>query len=838
MPASEKNQPLKDYRTKRSADRTPEPFGGVTPVGGAFRFVVQHHAARALHYDFRLELSGVLKSWAVPKGPSPNPADKRLAVRTEDHPLDYANFEGHIPEGNYGAGSVVVWDRGVWQPQGDPEQGLASGKLLFELYGYKLNGKWTLVKIKRGPKDWLLIKERDAYVSEDGTEDYPSDSILSGLTVAELKSGLDPAKSIEQQLEGLGAPRRRPSSAQLKAMLAQSGKPFSKPGWVFEVKYDGYRLVIFKNENRVTLRSRNDNDLSNLFPEVVEAISKLPFGYLVVDGEVVVHDEGGLPSFSMLQKRGHLTRRADIQRACIQHPVTLYAFDLLGFGNYDVRPLPLTERKTLLRKLLPTVGPVRYSEHIENEGEVLYRQVVDMGLEGMIAKNGQSRYRGGRSREWIKIPVQRADDFVVVGYTPPKGSQAGFGALLLGQYVDGELVFVGRVGSGFSAGQLTTIRTQLDEFGPSPAPRLAPDEKSLCWVEPQLVCEVKFKEVTPDGALRAPVFLRLRDDKHPQDCTRQWEIHALPEPNAAPDANNPDKEIHFTNPDKVFWPAEGYTKDDLIEYYRAMTDYLLPYLKDRPVVLTRYPDGIAGKSFYQKDAPDFAPDWIHTETLWSDSAKREIAYFVIDDRDSLLYIANMASIPIHVWSSRIKTIEKPDWCILDLDPKQAPFAHVRRIACAINRLCERIELKHFVKTSGSTGLHILIPLGARYTHEQSRNLGELLARLVVQQLPSVATVVRSPSKREGKVYIDYLQNRQGQTIVAPFSVRPLPGAPVSMPIQWHEINARLSNSRFTIKNARNRMAQIKQDPLRAILETQTDLGDVLARLNEFVGTKK
>ncbi|MDH3281721.1 MAG: DNA ligase D, partial [Gammaproteobacteria bacterium] len=516
----------------------------------------------------------------------------------------------------------------------------------------------------------------------------------------------------------------------------------------------------------------------------------------------------------------------------------LYAFDLIEFDGFDLRRVALVERKALLKEMLPSTGPLRYSDHITEHGEQLYRTVVDLGLEGMIAKRADSGYRGGRSSDWLKIAVRRRDDFVVAGYTLPKRGRRGFGALLLGQFAGPQLIYAGRVGSGFSDRQLTDIREALDVRGAGPAPTGEPGERDARWIEPTLVCEVEFKEVTADGVLRAPVFVRLRDDKAPQECIHKQHGSHLAEPEIPAELQDDKPAVRLTNLNKVFWPADGYTKGDLADYYRSVAKYLLPYLHDRPVVLTRFPDGIEGKSFFQKDAPDYVPGWLRTEQIWSESTQREIAYFVLNDEESLMYVVNMGSIPIHVWSSRIVSLEKPDWCVLDLDPKQAPFKHVLTIARAVHALCEKIGVPQFIKTSGSTGMHVLIPLGARYTHEQSRNLGELLARLIAQRLPNIATVVRNPGERGGKVYIDYLQNRHGQTIAAPFSVRPLSGAPVSMPVHWREVNAQLSNQRFTINNAGRRLARWRGDPMREVLGQDIDLAKVLSSIDRLLSRER
>src|SRR2546428_814365 len=708
--------PLGTYRAKRSLDRPAGPGADAPPpvatasAGGLF--VVHMHAARRLHWDLRLEMDGVLRSWAVPKGPSPNRADKRLAVLVEDHPLEYGDFEGIIPEGNYGAGAVIVWDRGRWVPLEDPQEGLKKGKLLFELRGYKLHGKWTLVKLKKGEKEWLLIKGKDGYVADDGA--LPPQSGLSGLTVEELTAGAD----------------RAPPAGALAA------RPNRPP-----------------------------------------------------------------------------------RAAC------------------DRRRRPLERRKAVRGRIGPPVGPIKSVEHFAPDGEALYDQVVKLGLEGIVAKKADAPYRAGRSPNWLKIRADRTDDFAVVGFTRPKGSRSGFGALDLGAYRDGKLAYAGRVGSGFTAAQLNDVSAALEQ-GIRPKPAFAgpaPQDPGHTWVEPTLVAEVRYKEWTDEGLLRQPVFVRFRDDKPVTEVAilgagggeRDLE---LPAESTAPRAPLP-KEVKFSNLDKVFWSDDGYTKGDLIDYYRAISPWLLPYLKDRPVVMTRYPDGITGKSFFQKDAPAFAPDWLRTERMWSEDTQREIDYFVCDDLESLLYLANLGTIPLHVWGSRVASLERPDWCILDLDPKEAPFTHVVTVAKAVKRLCDEIDLPCFIKTSGSTGLHVLLPLGRQCTYEQSRQLGGLLARVIAAQLPEMATVTRQVGKRGARVSLDYVQNGHGRLLVSPFSVRPLPGAPVSTPLLWREVGPKLDIRRFTIRSVPARMQKLRDDPLLPVLDARPDLVAALERLH-------
>jgi bifunctional non-homologous end joining protein LigD len=826
---------LSAYRTKRSLGVTPEPGGAVGGPDGRL-FVVHKHAASHLHWDLRLQMEGVLRSWAVPKGPSANPKDKRLAVLVEDHPLEYGDFEGIIPEGNYGAGAVIVWDRGEWVPLEDPVAGLKKGKLLFDLRGYKLRGRWTLVKIKKSEREWLLIKERDALVREAG-DDFPQGSVLSGLTVEELRTGRDRADGVRARLRILGARERTVRPEDVELMLAEpEAQAFSRPGWLFEIKYDGYRLLAGAAHGEAVLRSRNGHDLTAAFPELARALRALPYRGVVFDGEVVVHDVSGLPSFQRLQQRARLTRAPDVRRAAVERPAALYVFDLLGFEGWDLRDLPLLERKALARELLPAAGPLRYADHVEETGEAFYAHAVDLGLEGIVAKRADAPYRPGRSSHWLKVRADRTDDFVIVGFTAPRGSREGLGALHLGWFDDDALVYAGRVGSGLRPDLLPALRRQLDALSrPEPICGEAPRGAEHRWVQPELVCEVRYKEVTEEGLLRQPVFLRFRDDKPVGDCVRRSEEQSgvatgSPASPGRVESGAPRAPLSLTNLDKVFWPAEGYTKGDLVDYYRTVAPWMLPYLQDRPLVMTRYPDGIEGKSFFQKDAPVFAPDWVRTEALYSEDAEREVRYFVADDADALAYVANLGTIPIHVWASRVATLEQPDWAIIDLDPKEAPFTAVVSVAQAARSLCAELDLPCCVKTSGSSGLHLLLPLGRRCTHDQARQLAELLARVLVAELPEIATVRRLPAQREGKVYLDYLQNGRGKLLVAPYCVRPLPGAPVSTPLEWREVSPALDIRAFTIRTVPPRLRRKRRDPLRAVLEEQPDLVAILERL--------
>ena len=823
---AEKRELLSSYQAKRRTDGTTEPFGGALPAasGGPLRFVIHHHAARNTHFDLRLEMEGVLRSWAVPKGPSPNVADKRFAALVEDHPLEYGDFEGKIPDGNYGAGWSIVWDRGIWRPTGDPIEGLHDGKLLFELDGQKLHGKWTLVRMKSGEKDWLFIKEYDDQASEAGTDDYPMNSVFSGLSIDDLEAGYNPAQDILKRLGKARVPLAR--IEQPKPMLARSGDPFDRKGWIFEIKYDGYRLLCEKNGDDVTLHSRNGNDLSATFPEITQAVARLPYESIIIDGEAVVHDLSGMPSFARMQQRGRLNKPSAIERAMREHPAVLYAFDCIGFMGHDLRGMPLTARKDVLVAALPQVGMIRYSSHLEKVGRAMHAATARMGLEGIVGKKANSKYIEGRSDHWVKMRVDHTDDFVVMGYRQTDGGDIR--SLIVGQYIGGELVYSGSVGSGLTEARIKQYRSAFAEADEIEAPAGAPAMKDLRYFDTELVAEVRYKEITPAGQLRHPVYLRWRDDKPPEECVRDTFNRELEE--VLVEEEPIDRTVHITNRDKVFWPDEGYTKGDLIDYYEAVAPWLLPWLEDRPLVLTRYPDGIDGKSFYQKDAPGFTPDWIRVEKMWSDTTEREISYFVADCVESLVYLANMGTIPLHIYHSRTHTIEQPDWCVLDLDPKEAPFRDVLAVARAIHELCEEIELPNFVKTSGSTGLHILLPLANQFTFEQSRILGELLGRVIVTRLPNICTITRNPSKRDGKVYIDYLQNGSGKLIAGTYCVRPRAGAPVSMPITWDEVNGRLKPDKFTIRNALRRLKKWDEDPAIGVLDADVDLLGALERL--------
>jgi bifunctional non-homologous end joining protein LigD len=798
--------------------------------------MVHKHWARQLHYDLRLEMGGVLASWAVPKGPSVKPAEKRLAVHVEDHPLEYGDFEGVIPEGNYGAGPSLVWDRGTYRlvDGADPLEATRRGKLDLEFAGYKLRGRWALVRTSRGERDWLLIKKADAGMADlELTERFPA-SVLSGLTIEEMREGPSRLERVRAHLRAVGAPRGSVPARGEPFMLATLVEaPPAGGGWLYEVKYDGVRVLGRRRGRTVELYGRSGQVTTGRYPEVARALAALPIDDFVIDGEIIAVDPSGRPSFQRLQSRMGLTEPREIERAMTEVPVSAVFFDCLAVDGHDLRRLPLTARKECLRIFLPARGIAAYGEHFETEGASFLDVVCEQGLEGVIAKRAHSPYRAARTREWLKIKCQRRQEFVVGGYTEPQGARAHFGALHLGVYDQGRLVYVGRVGTGFDEPTLERIHRALAPLRrpTSPFDVGSPTGREHSWVEPRLVAEVRFTEWTRDGAIRHPAFLGLRSDKDATSVTREQRPETPPPAmtTAVPPPRPEPSRIQLTNLDKVFWPGEGLTKGDLIAYYDAVAPLLLPYLRDRPLVLTRYPDGIEGKSFYQKDAPAWVPEWIRTVRIHSDDTGRDIDFLVVESADALRYVINMGTIPLHAWASRVAALDRPDWLVLDLDPKGAPFRDVVRIARLLHAMLDDLGLPNYVKTSGATGLHVLVPLGARYPYPEARNFAHLLATLVVREAGAIATVVRAVKSREGKVYVDWGQNARGQTIAAPFSARPLPGAPVSCPLEWREVTPRLDPARFTVRTVPKRFAA-RPDPLRPVLDGTIDMAAALATI--------
>ncbi len=692
-------------------------------------------------------------------------------------------------------------------------------------------------------------------------------------------SGL--GRELRRELSQLGAPAAVIDPAAVKVMKPETReRPFSKPGWVFELKYDGFRVLAAGGRGEARLSYRSGHDATLILPEIARAVAALPLSSLLLDGEAVVLDEEGKPDFQRLQRRGLRTRSIDAERAAVATPATFFVFDLLACEGFDLRPLPLAARKALLRRVVSAAaepGILRISDEIEERGEDLYAAVAGMGLEGIVAKRADSPYRAGYSADWLKVRVDRVSDFAVVGFDPIPGSRSGLRNLHLAVCdAAGGLAYAGTVGSGFTREHLSELRARLEPARRATPPVAVAAGRGTVWVEPEMVVEVRYKEWTRGGHLRHPVFLRVRDDKTVDECLRPESPHpgpSSPQPSSPvpspppspgeegeskkPDLRSPSpgegdgrgrergpggegpwvggaNPVAFTNLDKVFWPAEGYTKGDLVDYYRAVAPAMLPYLRDRPLVLDRYPDGITGKSFYQKNAPAKVAGRLRTVTIHAGGSERDIDYFLCDDAEALLYLVNLGAIPFHVWSSRVESLDRPDWCILDLDPKTAPFAHVVEIARAIRELCGEIAIESFVKTSGGSGLHVLLPMGGLFAHDQTRQLAELLARVIVARLPALATTARAIPARRGRVYVDALQNGRGKLLAAPYAVRPRPGATASTPLDWSEVDERLDLRDFNLKTVPERLRRLKRDPLLPVLTTRPDLARTLELLGERV----
>ena len=839
---------LTEYRAKRDFKKTPEPSGqeGAVPEE-PLRFVVHKHHATRLHWDLRLELDGVLKSWAVPKGPSLDPEEKKLAVMVEDHPIDYQFFEGVIPEGNYGAGAVMIWDRGTYHAVGCPDRasseealrsGLAKGHISFVLAGQRLKGEFALVKLKKAQENsWLLLKKKDAESKPGGRLSGTDTSVASGRTMDEINRGKPDLSGVD-----LSGATSAPMPLHVKPMLATPVEaPFDRPGWLFEVKWDGYRALGEVSEGKARLYSRNDKTLNEQFPAIAQSLATLPFDALF-DGEIVVVDGSGRADFQLLQDylqsaRGNLA---------------YYIFDLLYFEGFDLRRLPLVRRKGILRQVLPALPYVAFSEHVEAEGSALFEAAKENNVEGVMAKDAMSPYRSGeRGRDWLKIKTHRQQEAVIGGFTRPKGGRKGFGALILGVYEKGRLVYIGHTGGGFTDEQLASILMRLEPLARegSPFDKTPKTNTDVTWVEPTLVCEVRFSEWTNEGLMRQPVFLGMREDIDPREVRREEAEKAPQKPAeekrpAGPEARSHpssragrsgniafinDAKVEVTNPEKVFWPEEGYTKGDVIDYYRRMAPFILPYLKDRPESLHRHPDGISGEAFFQKNIEHQVPGWVKTVTIRSDSENKDTRYLVCQDEASLVYMANLGCIEINPWHSRVGSLDSPDFMVLDLDPLDVVFQDVVETALATREVLSEIGARGTCKTSGGRGLHIYVPLGGAYSYEQSTQFARLVNLAVHARLPRITSIERKPEKRPGKVYLDYLQNRHGQTLVAPYSLRPRKGAPVSTPLEWKEVNERLNPLHFTIRTVPERVRKLG-DLWKDVLGPGIDMAQCLARL--------
>lgn len=887
---------LERYRAKRDLKRTPEPSGAKSKRANApLIFVVQRHKASHLHYDFRLEIRGTLKSWAVPKGPSMAPADKRLAMMVEDHPYDYKDFAGIIPEGNYGAGIVEIWDHGTYEPldlpEGkDPETFLMSmlhkGSMKVVLKGRKLKGEFALVRLRKADeKSWLLIKHRDKYAVEeyDSERETPKNSpINKALLAAGKKPGArakkeatrpkvlkasaplavpQPVTAKHFSLRGLG--RAAKVTDPIKPMLASPDvQPFDDPGWVFEIKWDGYRAVAETGGKNLRLYSRNGLSFIEAYPDVVKELRAIR-KRMVLDGEIVAINDRQRPDFQLLQHAS-----LDPSTHLIYN-----VFDILELDGKDLTHLPLVERKKKLRAAIKDGVHVRYCDHVEAEGKAFFAAAVKQDLEGIIGKRKDSIYsKGVRGRNWVKIKNHNSQEAVIGGYTAPRNSRKHFGALLLGVYEKGKLVYVGHTGTGFDGRSLNELMAMMKPLvrTTSPFSTKVDANQPPVWIKPELVCNVKFSEWTRDGHMRHPVFLGLRADKDALSVTkepmtpkkktskadktvasaktsRNTKVTAKDKAGRASPATGEEgpnqrdvkvgrNTVNLTNLNKVFWPKEGYTKGDVLDYYERMHTLLLPHLKDRPQSLFRTPNGLKGPGFYHKDAGGAAPTWVPSVHVPSDSrGGATIDYILCNDLGTLLYMANMGCIEINPWASRKQQLLKPDYIVMDLDPSDKnTFDHVVEAALAVKVILDRIKVKGFCKTSGSSGLHIYIPTGARYTYEQLAPFAKDIMLVVQGMLPKTTTLERSLAKRDKrKIYLDHLQNRKGQTVASVYSIRPKPGATVSTPLKWSEVRLGLDPRAFTMKTTPTRCAKLG-DLFHGVLEkTSFNLLKAVAALEKL-----
>ncbi|MDN3919360.1 DNA ligase D [Roseateles violae] len=812
MAAEKRSDGLQEYRRKRDFAQTREPAGGPPAkaprgqAGQALSFVVQKHAARALHYDFRLELDGTLKSWAVPKGPSLDPQDKRMAVQVEDHPLAYAGFEGVIPPGQYGAGTVIVWDRGVWLPQGDPRAAYAAGKLKFELRGEKLQGHWTLVRMhgrasERQPP-WLLIKERD-----DDARPAADYSIVEALPDSVLGKAATPAVKRKKTAKKAKQDALPLSLAPQLATLVEAAP--REAGWQWELKFDGYRLLARVEGEDVRLFTRNGHDWTAKLKPLARAITRLQLGTAWLDGEIVVQDKEGAPDFQALQNSLEAARSGDI---------LYYLFDLMFHAGRDLRETPLAERRAALRELLREAAPpLRFSEDFAVAPEHLLHTACQLRMEGLIGKRADGRYQSRRSSDWIKLKCTQRQEFVIVGYTDPKGSRQGLGALLLAVHDEaGALRYAGNVGSGFGNTALRELAQRLQELAQAkptlnPPP---PDQRGVHWVRPKLVAEISFSEWTREGRVRHAVFHGLRGDKPAAAITRERPQQPAPAGKraaaAAPARAALPAGLRLSHPTRVIDASSGISKLELAEYYAAAAARMLPHLKQRPVSLVRGPDGVGGELFFQK----------HGDTLKIPGLKQldpkldpgHAPLLEIDSARALLGAVQMNVLELHTWNGRSDAIEQPDRMFFDLDPGEGvAWPQIQEAASLLRALLQELQLQAFLKTSGGKGLHLLVPLRRGPGWAEVKGLSRAIVAHLAATLPQRFVVKSGPRNRVGKIFIDYLRNGRGATTACAWSARARPGIGISVPVAWDELDALTSGAHWHLRNIGERLA-LKSDP--------------------------
>ncbi|WP_254508468.1 DNA ligase D [Anatilimnocola floriformis] len=838
---------LAEYHRKRHFRKTAEPEGKVVAAKPPTKlsFVVQKHAASHLHYDFRLELDGVLKSWAVPKGPSLNPAQKRLAVAVEDHPLEYAKFEGTIPAGEYGGGEVIVWDRGQWIPDGDPHEGLQRGKLEFELQGERLTGRWRLIQLRGrdGGKNWLLVKQQDSAAREEQEiTEIETASVISGRTLEGIANGK--TKSPRTRTPPKRNPRANKSllrpPAPIEPQLARLATQVpTGEEWLHEIKYDGYRLIATMHNGEVKLYTRNQLDWTHRFGPIATAAAELPVGAALLDGEVVALDENGVSNFQALQNS---------LQGIESRPLVYYVFDLLQINGEDLRKLPLIERKSRLKKLLADAnrGRIRYSDHLTGDGAEFLQQGCEMGLEGIISKRGDRPYHPGRSEDWLKIKCHHEEELVIVGYTISEADKRGFGALLLGYFSGRKLIYAGRVGTGFNAKLLHALRQELDElqvsdcpFDPIPARERGAEVR---WVRPTIVAQIQFTGWTEERVLRHPSFLGRREDKtaravgQPESLDFAKGIHArgktsphsIAQPKRRASKKSPAKAVAtvaypLSSPNRVLYPQEGITKLDLAQYYQQIAERMLPYLEDRPLSLLRCPEGQAKTCFFQKHAAAGTSEALRRIEITEKSGTE--TYLIADDLPGLLSLAQMGVLEIHVWGSRADRLEHPDWFVIDLDPApEVAWERVIETALLMRDFLARLDLQTFVKLTGGKGLHVVAPLSPRRASwDQVKAFTHQIAQAFADQFPDRYLAKTSKAARRGKIFIDYLRNDRGSTAIAPFSTRAKPNASISVPIAWEELTVDLQPDAWTLRNIQQLLAAKKWSPWVGFFEVRQTL---------------
>lgn len=816
--------PLSTYDKKRNFEKTSEPKSVKEKSKKGLRFVVQRHHASHLHYDFRLEMDGELKSWAIPKGPSLNPKDKRLAMMVEDHPYAYRTFEGEIPKGNYGAGTVYKFDEGTYtslnKSTKDDEKELLkewkAGSLKFKLKGKILKGEFALVKIKSAEQNaWLLIKHNDQYAVNDKFD-------IEKLIPQEIiKKGKDFKSKKEEKPKPLIV--ENPQNIKYQPMLAKlAAQVFDDEGYIYERKIDGYRILA-NTGNSIKLTTRNGKDYTANYEQIVADLKSIKES-AVLDGELVAEDKEGKQKFQLLQNYEHSDKNIYLK---------YYVFDILSLNNRDVTELPLLKRKALLKSLLSQYNfeNIILIDFIKGEGKQLFTKAKREGWEGIIGKKAQDEYYiGRRSDTWLKFKFVNSEEAIICGYTKPIGSRKYFGALVLGMLNErGHLKYIGNCGTGFNEDTLKNLYDELNQriLVKKPLTGKVNQEKTVTWVRPELVCEVNYTEWTEDGHLRHPVFKGLRKDKDADEVSLQELEKVEVELVGDKELDLDGKKVKVTNLEKVFWKKEGYTKGDLITYYEEVANQILPYLKDKPLSLNRHPNGIDKPSFFQKDVSiNNLPDWAKTAEIHSDSNSKDINYLICNDKASLIYMVNLGCIEINPWLSTYKKPENPEFMVIDLDPDGNKFSEVVEVALIVKNIFDKIKIKSYVKTSGSTGIHIYVYVAQKYNYDFVKNFAEFIAHKAHEQSLKNTSIDRSPSKRKGLIYIDFLQNRRGQTIAAPYSARPKIGATVSMPLNWDDVNKNLDMKDFTILTVMDLIKNYK-NPWEGIRDEKSDLVQAL-----------